>query len=127
MSRRDPWVSLRQMYDHAVEAKQFATGRTREDFGRDRMFYLSTVRLLEVVGEAANRIPRDFQQGVPDVPWGNLIALRNRIIHGYDTIDQQRLWETLQADLDPLILALRKALRSAPKPLQVDLFDEELD
>ncbi len=57
MTRHDPRVRLRHMLDHAVEAVEMADGRVREDFDRDRQFNLAIVRLLEIIGEAAARVP----------------------------------------------------------------------
>ncbi len=106
MSRRDPLVSVRQMLDHAREATEMVRGRSRGDLDTDRQFNLALVRLVEVVGEAAARVPEDFRCSYPQVPWRQTVALRNRLIHGYDVIDFDILWTILQRDLPDLIEAL---------------------
>ena len=58
MSRRDTGVLLRHMLDHAKEAVSMAQGKTREDLDTDRLLNLALVRLLEIVGEAASRVPK---------------------------------------------------------------------
>ena len=58
MSRRDETVVLRHMLDHAREAVQLTAGRGREDLDQDRLLSLALIRFLEIVGEAANRVPR---------------------------------------------------------------------
>lgn len=75
------------MFDHAREAVAMAKGRTRADLDADRQFNLALVRLLEIVGEAANRMPEDERARFPDVPWPQIVGLRNRLIHGYDEVD----------------------------------------
>lgn len=81
-------------------------GRTRADLDGDRQLNLSLVRLLEIVGEAANRVPRDVQAHYKDVPWPAIIGLRNRLIHGYDAVDLEVVWHIVREDLEPLIRKL---------------------
>ncbi len=69
MSRHDPLVCVRQMLDHAREATAMVRGRVRADLDSDRMLNLSVMRLLEVMGEAATRIPDDYRLNYAQVPW----------------------------------------------------------
>jgi uncharacterized protein with HEPN domain len=82
---------------------------------------LALVRLLEVVGEAASRMPADERSQYPQIPWSQIVALRNRLIHGYDSVgtgsvklnqchsvDFDILWQILNQDLPPLIKALEQ-------------------
>ena len=86
MSRRETTVSLRHMLDHAREAVNLAQGKARADLDKDRMLNLSLVRLLEIIGEAASRIPKQERDLYPNVPWTEIVGLRNRLIHGYDEV-----------------------------------------
>lgn len=61
-----------------------ATGKTRDDLDTDRKLNLALVRLLEIVGEAANRTPADERAQYREIPWAQIVGLRNRLIHGYD-------------------------------------------
>jgi len=106
MSRRDDLIALRHMLDHAREAISLSQGKTREDLDSDRVLNLALVRLLEIVGEAANRIPREERARHREIPWPEIVDLRNRLIHGYDSVDFDILWEVITADLPPLIVAL---------------------
>lgn len=76
MSKRDAETALRQMLDHAREVRDKATARDREALDEDRDFELAVVRLLEVVGEAANRVPDSVQERHPEVPWADVVAMR---------------------------------------------------
>lgn len=96
------------MIDRAREALEMVEGRTRADLDRDRQLELSLVRLLEVIGEAANRVPRDVQARYPDIAWPEIVGLRNRLIHGYDSVDLDIVWQTVQEDLAFLIGALEQ-------------------
>jgi uncharacterized protein with HEPN domain len=68
MSRRDPLVSLRQMRDHAREVVELVRGRNRSDLDSDRLLALAVVRLLEIIGEAAGRVPAEEQARRPSNP-----------------------------------------------------------
>lgn len=83
---------MQQRRDHTQEVIVYAAGRSRLDLDTDRDLELILTRLLEVVGEAANRIPRSEQKNYPDIPWSQIISLRNRIIHGYNQIDHSVVW-----------------------------------
>lgn len=94
------------MLDHAREAAEMAAGRARGDLDEDRQLNLSLVRLLEIVGEAANRVPEDERARYPGVQWQDIVDLRNRLIHGYDAVDFDILWQIIEIDLPELIEAL---------------------
>jgi uncharacterized protein with HEPN domain len=110
MSRRDDRAALAHMLSHAVEAVEMSSGCTRQDLDRDRKLNLSLVRLLEIVGESANRISPAIRQRHSSVPWPGIVGMRNRLIHGYDEVDFDILWDVIQQDLPPLIAELRTAL-----------------
>ncbi len=106
MTRHDDRARLRHMLDHAVEAVALAKGRTRQDLDVDRLLNLSLVRLLEIVGEAAARLSSETRDLHPSIPWADVIGLRNRLIHGYDIVDFDILWDIVNDDLPPLIARL---------------------
>lgn len=112
MTLHDDRVSLQQMLDHAREAVQFSAGRNAEDIESDRLLALALVRLLEVIGEAARRLSEGLRQSHPEVAWSQIIGLRNRLIHGYDTVDNQILWQIISIDLPQLIAHLEVILGS---------------
>jgi len=104
-------VRLSHMLDHAREAVDLSEGKTRSDLDTDRLFNLARVRLLEIVGKAANRVPAEKREMRPEVPWSEIISLRNRLIHGYDAVDNDILWQIIVQDLPPLIESL-EAIRA---------------
>lgn len=110
MSQHDHRVRMQHMLDHSREAVQMARGRCRQDLDRDRMLELSLVRLVEVVGEAASRVAPEEQAQYPSIPWPKIVGMRQRLVHGYDTVDLQVLWDTITDDLPPLIIALERIL-----------------
>ena len=110
MSRRDPAVPLRHMLDHAREAVQMAAGKTRSDLDTDRKLNLALVRLLEIVGEAAHPMTSAERAHYPGIPWVEIVGPRNRLIHGYDSVDLDILWQIVTEDLPPLVENLAQLL-----------------
>ncbi len=94
------------MLEYAREAATLVQGKAREDLDENRVLTLALVRLLEIIGEAAWRVPDEVRSASPAVPWGEIIGLRNRLIHGYDSVDLDILWQILQHDVPSLISEL---------------------
>lgn len=107
MSKSD-WVRIRHMLDAAKEARLFVSNETRNSLDNKRQLVLSLVRLVEVIGEAASQVTPVFQQQHPEIPWAQIIAMRNRLIHAYFDVDLDRVWDTVADDLPPLIAALEQ-------------------
>jgi len=110
MTRHDDRVRLRHMLDHAREAVAMITGKGRTDLQRQRMLELALVRLIEIVGEAAARVSPEGQAEYSFIPWREVVGMRNRLVHGYDSIDLDVLWDTIEDDLPPLIDELERIL-----------------
>ena len=100
------------MLDHAREAAELARGRERRDLESDRLLQLALTRLVEIVGEAASRVPAELQARHPQLPWREAVSVRNRLIHGYDFVDLDILWEIVANDLPQLIPLVEQAIAS---------------
>ena len=107
----DP-VRLRHMVDAAVEAQLFVADKSRSDLDLDRMRSLALIRCIEVIGEAANGISEELRVIHTEIPWGQIVAMRNRLIHGYFDIDLDRLWDTVTVDLPLLITQIKPLVES---------------
>ena len=106
-------VRLRHMLDAAKEAQSFMKGKNRGDLDANRMLVLSVLRLVEVIGEAASQVSKECQEKYPEIPWGLIVAMRNRLVHAYFDVDLDRVWSTMQDDLPPLIAQLEKIIPEA--------------
>ncbi len=60
------------------------------------------MRSLEIIGESTKRIPQDFRKKFPSVPWQDMAAMRDKLIHDYGGIDANVVWKTINEDLPPL-------------------------
>ena len=102
------------MLDYSREAILLVEKRCRSDLDSDRMLQLSLVRLVEIVGEAASRVSVDTRRRYPQVPWPQIAGMRNRLIHGYDFVDYDILWQTVREDLPALVAALERLMPPLP-------------
>ena len=74
MSKHNPEIALRQILTYAREAVVLTQGKTRADLDQDRILNLALARLVEIIGEAANRIPEEVQTRYPDLPWLQMVG-----------------------------------------------------
>lgn len=103
---KDDGVRLHHMLDAAREALTFSQNRTRAELDSDRMLVLSLVKSIEIVGEAASQVSQDAREQLPEIPWEDIVGMRNRLVHAYFDINLDILWRTVQDDLPPLIAEL---------------------
>jgi uncharacterized protein with HEPN domain len=109
MSPDDRW-RLRHMADAAEQALAFVQGRQRADLDTDAMLRLALTRAVEIVGEAAAQVSGAGRNHCPDVPWQQIVGMRNRLVHAYFDINADILWDTVLLALPPLLAQLRAAL-----------------
>ena len=107
-------IRLSHMLRYSREAVALVQDRTRSELDSDRVLSLAVVRLIEIVGEAASRVSPATRLDQPEIPRQEITSMRNRLIHGYDAVDMEILWQTLHQDLPPLIAALGRILGSVP-------------
>ncbi len=102
MSNRPINLLLSDMLESIDRVMQYTRGMSYESFSADQKSIDAVVRNLEIIGEAANRLPDDFKEKHPQVEWHKVVGLRNRIIHDYFGIDLQIIWQIIHSDL-PLL------------------------
>ncbi len=115
MTRRDDAVFLVDMLNHASEAVELLGNASLEDLSDDRVTQLALRKLVEVVGEAANRTSEATRERHPEIDWPQIIGVRNRLVHGYDVIDLSILRDTVQNDLPTLVDQLTSIVGEGPR------------
>ena len=107
---RNPAERLRDMLD-AIAAIERYRDRDRTSFERDELLQVWFLRHLQILGEAATGIPEDVRALAPDVPWPNLVGMRNVLVHGYFEIDVDIVWDAASRDVPALGPPLKRLLR----------------
>jgi uncharacterized protein with HEPN domain len=106
----DDKTRLRHMLDAAREALEFSRGKNRALLAGDRQLALALTKCIEIIGEAAARVSDPTRQLYPAIPWGQIVGMRNRLIHGYYEVDLDRLWDTVTKNVPQLVEALERGL-----------------
>ncbi len=87
--------------------RQYAENVTFEQFVNDTMRYFAIMKNVEIIGEAANMLTRNFRQTHTELPWRQIVSMRNVLVHGYANISDIQLWQTVTEDLPPLEHVIR--------------------
>jgi uncharacterized protein with HEPN domain len=100
------------MIEAAEAVATFVSGRSRADVDTDNMLLFAVVRAVEIMGEAASKVSSETRAAVPAVPWAQIAAMRNRLIHAYFDIDHDILWRTAIEEV-PLLLTMLRTMATA--------------
>jgi uncharacterized protein with HEPN domain len=102
------------MLDAANEVRQFMAGRSRDDLDTDLMLSYAVRYALQVIGEAASQVTRETRAAHPDISWKDIIGMRQWLVHGYEGVRNDIVWNTVNNDLAPLIEQLQAVIASFP-------------
>jgi uncharacterized protein with HEPN domain len=109
-SKREIKDYLQDILQSIIDIRDFTAGMTSEQFLADRKTIHAVIRSLEIIGEATKKIPSEIRRQRPDLPWIEIAAMRDKLIHEYFGVDLEIVWETVTHDLAPLEEALRNLL-----------------
>ena len=115
MNNTDNTVFLRHILDCIGKINRYLQGFDFDKFKRNEEKIDSVVRNVEIIGEAANNLTRDFRSKPSQIEWRKIINTRNRIIHGYSTVDLEIIWNITQNDLPKLKIEIEKILEELDK------------
>ena len=104
--QRDDAATLLDILRAARLALEFRGRTDRTSFLADLKTQAAVLHELLVLGEAAKRLSTRFREEHPDVPWKAIAGMRDRLLHGYDSVDLELVWKTVDEDLPALITRL---------------------
>lgn len=107
---RDHIAYLEDIFTAMEAAVRFTHGMTLEAFVADEKTVYATVRALEIMSEAAKRVPAEVRGRYPAIPWRNMAGIRDVVIHEYDRVDRAVVWKTVQSDLPAVEPEVRRAI-----------------
>lgn len=108
---KDNQVYLKQIVEAGQKVIKYLTGVTLEKFEKNEQLQDAVIRKLEVIGEAANRLDRQFLEENKNIPLVMAVAMRNKLVHDYDEIDIKVVFDTVKKDVSGLIKDVWKLLR----------------
>ena len=106
---KDPRVYLAQILECAERITSY-TREGRERFLADRLIQDAVIRNFEVIGEAAKRLPEEYRRDHPEIPWRNLAAFRDVLIHQYEGVSIPEVWRVVETELPGLKAAIAAML-----------------
>jgi uncharacterized protein with HEPN domain len=113
MATRDD-ATLLDIVNAARLIVEWASGLTRDAFLADRRTQSAVERQLEILGEATKRLSLNFREQHPQIPWRQIAGLRDVLIHRYDDVNPDIIWETVAVAVPSLLAALEGLLPSPP-------------
>jgi uncharacterized protein with HEPN domain len=107
--KKDPRVYLAQILERIDRILEY-TVEGKDDFFADGRTQDAVIRNFEVIGEAAKRIPGDYRENHPSIPWRALSGFRDVLIHQYEGVSVAEIWQIIERDLKTLREAIIKIL-----------------
>ena len=104
---------VQDILDSINEIEEFVRGIAFEEFIKDKKTLNAVLRSLEIMGEAAKKIPENIRSQYPSVPWRKMTGMRDKLIHEYSGVDTEIVWQTIKKDLPkvkPLIKQIKQEM-----------------
>lgn len=93
---------IEDILKYAENVEFIVNGISFDDFIKDIRIYYSVMKNVEVIGEAANMLTRHFRETYTELPWRQIVSMRNVLVHGYAQVSDADLWQTATSDIKPL-------------------------
>ena len=103
-------IRVQHMLDAAREVVESAADSTRDSLNDNRVWALGLVKCIEIIGEAAARVGEETRSQCGQVPWKEIVGMRNRLVHVYFDIDLDQVWQAIVEDIPPLVAQLEEIL-----------------
>lgn len=110
--KKDPTAYLKHMRDAAIAVLTYSSQHTLDEFASNDWDQAAAIRNLEIIGEAATRVPTEYRRKYPEIPWQDIIDFRNVAIHDYMEVDTAIVWNIIQNDVPLLVKQLDGLLKT---------------
>ena len=87
---------------------EFVQGKSFEDYQENKILRFAIIKNLEIIGEAAYLLTKEFKNNHPDIEWNEMIVMRHILVHGYYQIKDEMIWATVETELKPLRTKIAK-------------------
>ena len=104
-------MRITDILDCITKIQRYTKGYRFDDFQDDEKTIDSVLRNLEIIGEAARHVPTEIREQYPDLPWLEMLTMRNLVIHEYHGVNLRIIWQTVKEDLPPLVPRLKRILK----------------
>ena len=101
---------LEDILKYAQNVGIIVSGISYEEFTKDIRIYYSVMKNIEIIGEAANMLTRHFRETHAELPWRQIVSMRNVLVHGYAQVSDADLWLTAKNDIEPLCEQVQRYL-----------------
>lgn len=113
--KRDYTDYLSDILEAIAKVQKFVKGVKFESICDNDEKIFAVIRALEIIGEAAKHIPKSIRGKYKEIPWEDIVGMRNKVIHDYFGMDLNVIWKTLHEDLPPLQAAIGRMLKDLKK------------
>jgi uncharacterized protein with HEPN domain len=111
MKKRDYTDYVEDIVTAIADIEQFVKGMEFKEFSKDKKTVFAVVRAIEIIGEAARQIPEPLKNNHTEVPWKEMMGIRNKIAHEYFGVDVEVIWNTVKENIPELKPLISKMLR----------------
>jgi len=106
--KKDIKVYLQDIIDSLTKIEQYIKSIDEKEFFNNSQLQDAIFRRLEIIGEATKNIPQPFRNKYPNIPWKQIAGMRDVLIHEYDSVDIDRIWQVAKNDVPKLKQKIKK-------------------
>jgi len=110
-AKRESLGYLRDIDGALEKLEEFTRGMDFQEFAQDNKTSFAVIRALEIMGEAAKKIPKSIRSRYPEIPWQDMAGMRDKLIHNYFGVDLRVVWKTLKIEVPSLRTAFKEIIK----------------
>lgn len=111
--KKDPVVFLKHIMESIAWIEKDTSGLSKEQFFENVPIQDAVIRRIEILGEAVRNLPEETKKTYPEVPWQDIMDMRNNLIHGYFGIELKLVWDVIQKDIPPFKEQIKEILKAS--------------